>query len=84
MLITVDEFRRSFGCGGGSYSFTDCAVRDKNKFVFVASAVLSDEYIEWAEENGSDLDYRPKLVATFFKDRSLGKQWEWLSLQQWE
>ncbi|BFM22025.1 hypothetical protein [Gilvimarinus japonicus] len=67
------------------YSITDCAVATKDVFVFIISEILTDEEIEYYEENDYDLDYRPKKLVTFLrKGDSQGRHWVQDHLIGWD
>lgn len=70
------------------YSLIDCAVRNKDMFVFIASQILSDEELDEYEEEGLDLDYRPKRIITFLRNGSnndtSGRRWFGNALIGWD
>ncbi len=80
MIITLEEYkkflRRRF--------FRDCAIRDRNMFVFVTEMIYTDEEVEEEEREGYNPSRRPKQIASLFRDQAVGTQWGWSNLQGWE
>lgn len=80
MMITPQEYKQ---CLHG-FSFTDCVVRDRNRFTFIATQVLSDAEVEAEEKNMIDPSYRRKRVLPFKRDDAVGDQWGWTTLLNWD
>ena len=79
MLITLDEYRKMLA----GYYVTDCVVRDRNKFVFVASSWYTDAQVEEEERNGWDPAFRPKQLLPFFRDDIEGSRLEFVTVREW-
>ena len=71
MLITLEENEEQFH----RYYITDCAVRSKDMFVFLADRRYTDEEVAEEEENGSDFAYRDKRAVTYFRQKPPAAQW---------
>jgi hypothetical protein len=83
MLITLDEYTEKFHWKYRFY-FRDCAIRNKNIFVFVTEPELTDEQVQEEEKNNWSPDLRPKGIRVFIKNNPPGKMWSGQYLQGWE
>ncbi len=79
-MITREEYEQ---CLLG-FTLTDCVVRDRDRFTFVATQELNDEEAEAEERNMIDPSYRPKRVLPFMRGDTPGDQWGWTTLLDWD
>ncbi|WP_341646004.1 WD40/YVTN/BNR-like repeat-containing protein [Thauera sp. SDU_THAU2] len=80
MIITLNEYKKFLQ----RRFFRDCAIRDRNIFVFITDMVYTDEEVEQEERDGYNPSLRPKQVASLFRDQAVGTQWGWSGLEGWE
>lgn len=80
MMITPEEYEQ-FLLG---FSFTDCVVRDRKRFTFIATEELSEAEAEAEVQNMIDPSFRRKRVLPFMRDDAVGDQWGWTTLLDWD
>src|SRR6185503_2769904 len=79
MLIALEEYEQFLH----GFSITDCVVRDRSRFTFVASRILSEAEVEEYERQDWNTSYRDKRVLPFMRDDPPGDQWGWTTLHGW-
>ena len=79
MLIALEEYEQFLH----GFSITDCVVRDRSRFTFVASRILSEAEVEEYERQDWNTSYRDKRVLPFMRDDPPGDQWGWTTLKGW-
>ncbi len=79
MLITPSEYKEVLN----TYYFTDCVVRDRTMFTFVASRYYTDEEVAEEEREWLDPLMRDKRVIPFFVHREPEKRWKWALIEGW-
>lgn len=83
MLITLDEYKANFHWKYRFY-FRNCAVRNKNVFVFVTEPALTDKQVKEEERHGWDSNLRPKAIRVFVRSGAPGDMWSGQYLQGWK
>lgn len=79
MMITREEYEQ---CLSG-FTLTDCVVRDRHRFTFIATQYLTDAELEAEERAMLCPSERPKRVLPFMRDDAPGDQWGWTNLLHW-
>lgn len=79
MQITIQEYEDILF---GFYIY-GCAIRDRNKFGFIADRWYSDAEVEEEERNKQDPAFRDKRLVTFFRDDPVGDQWGATDFENW-
>lgn len=79
MQISAEEYERVLH----TYYITDCAVRNRNMFNFVADRWYSDEEVEKEEREGMDPAFRDKRVIPFMRLKEAGKRLSYTHFSGW-
>lgn len=77
---TMKEYER---CLHG-YSFTDCVVRSRLAFTFVAARFLTDAELQQEEQQMESPAFRDKRVLPFFLDAPEDTRWSFTTLHSWD
>ena len=82
MLIALEEYEQSLH----GFSITDCVVRDRSRFTFVAERFLSEAEVAEEERNEGSCApsyYCVSRVLPFMRDDPPGDQWGCTTLEGW-
>ncbi len=80
MMISREEYELVLA----GYTITDCVVRDRRRFTFVATRFFNDAEVEEEVEEMRDPSFRDKRVLPFMRDDAPGDQWGCTTLLNWD